>query len=124
MVQLGTKLRITDNTGARLARVIGIPGSSKKRFAHVGEIVRVSIIKAIPRGVVEEHSKEFAVIIRTKKETRREDGSYIRFDDNAAVVVKAKDDKMPKGTRIFGPCARELKDLGYDKIISLSPEVL
>jgi large subunit ribosomal protein L14 len=124
MVQVGTRLRITDNTGARLARVIGIPGSSKKRFARVGDVVRVSVMKAIPRGIVEEHSKEFAVVARTKKEYRRPDGSYVRFDDNAAVIIQDRDNKLPKGTRIFGPVARELKELGYDKIISLSPEVL
>lgn len=124
MVQVGTRVRITDNTGARLARIVGIPGSSKKRFARVGDVVLVSIMKAIPHGVVEAHSKEFAVIARTKKEFRRPDGSYIRFDDNAAVIIQERDNKEPKGTRIFGPCARELKDLGYDRIISLAPEVL
>ncbi len=124
MVQVGTRLRITDNTGARLARIIGIPGSSKKRFARVGDIVRVSIMKAIPRGVVETHSKEFAVVARTRKEFRRPDGSYIRFDDNAGVIIQDRDNRIPKGTRIFGPVARELKENGYDKIISLAPEVL
>lgn len=124
MIIIGTRIKITDNTGARLGRVIGVPGSSRKRVARLGDIVRVSVIKANPYGVVEEHSKEIAVVARTKKEFRRKDGSYIRFDDNAGVILQGPDSKLPKGTRIFGPIARELKDRGYDKIVSLAPEVL
>lgn len=124
MIRIGTKLKITDNTGGRIARVIGVPGSSRKRVAKVGDIVRVSIIKANPFGMVEAHGKELVVVVRTRKEFRRKDGSYIRFDDNAGVVLSGPDSKVLKGTRIFGPVARELKDRGYDKIVSLAPEVL
>ncbi|MBN2100880.1 50S ribosomal protein L14 [Candidatus Dojkabacteria bacterium] len=124
MIQKGTVLKITDNTGARRAMVIGIPGSSSRRFASIGDVVRVTIVKAIPKGLSEEHSKEVAVIVRVSKEFRRKDGSYVRFDDNAGVILQSPGSKLPKGTRIFGPVARELKELGYDKIISLAPEVL
>ncbi|MEA3357453.1 MAG: 50S ribosomal protein L14 [Patescibacteria group bacterium] len=124
MILVSTRVKIADNTGAKIGMVIGIPGSSKRRFAGIGEVVSVTVKKAAPAGVVAEHSKELAVIVRTKKECRRKDGSYIRFDDNAAVVLESSGSKKPKGTRIFGPVARELKDLGYDKIISLAPEVL
>lgn len=124
MVHKGTKLKIADNTGARFARVVGMPGRSNSRTAKVGDLVRVSIIKAIPHGLVEAHSLEFAVVVRTRKEHRRDDGTYVRFDDNAAVLLQGPESKEIKGTRIFGPVARELKELGYDKIISLSPEVL
>jgi large subunit ribosomal protein L14 len=124
MIKIGARLKITDNTGGRIGRVIGVPGSSRKRVAKVGDIVRISVIKANPYGMVEEHGKEIAVLVRTRKEYRRKDGSYIRFDDNAAVVLQSSDSKLPKGTRIFGPVARELKERGYDKIVSLAPEVL
>ncbi len=124
MIQLGSKLKVTDNTGARVARVIGIPGSSDRRFASLGDIVRVSVIKAIPHGTVEEHSMEFGIIVRTRKEFRRKDGSYIRFDDNALVIIENPDSKSIKGSRVFGPVAREVKEVGFDKIISLAPEVL
>lgn len=124
MTQVGTRIKIADNTSAKIAMIIGIPGGSKRRFARIGDVVRVTIKKAVPHGVVEEHSKEMAVIVRTKKEFGRKDGSHIRFDDNAGVILLSPDSKLPKGTRIFGPIARELKELGYDKIISLAPEVL
>lgn len=124
MVQLNSKIKITDNTGAREALVFGIPGSSKRRFASIGDVVRVAVTKAIPHGLVESHSKELAVIVRVRKEYRRKDGSYIRFDDNAGVILQSPGSKLPKATRIFGPIARELKELKYDKIVSLAPEVL
>lgn len=124
MIQVGTELTIADNTGARIAKVIGIPGGTGRKFAYVGDVVRVTVIKAIPHGMVSEHSKESVVIVRTKKEYRRKDGSYIRFDDNAAIVLQNPESRLPKGTRIFGPVVRELKDNKFDKIISLAPEVL
>lgn len=124
MIRIGTRVKVTDNTGGRLARVIGVPGSSRERVAKVGDILRVSIMKANPYGLVKEHGKEIAVVVRTKKECRRKDGSYIRFDDNSVVVLQGTGSKLPKGTRIFGPIARELKEKGFDKIVSLAPEVL
>lgn len=124
MVQMGTRVKITDNTGARTAMVIGIPGGTRKLRAGLGERVTVTVKKALPHGLVEEHSVQSVVIVRLRKEFRRKDGSYIRFDDNAAVVLDSPESKLPKGSRVFGPVSRELKDLGYDKIISLAPEVL
>lgn len=122
MVQRESKLKVTDNSGGKIAKVIGIPGASKKRWARVGEIVTVSIVQAAPNAAIEAHEVHKAVIVRTRKEKRRVGGSYIRFDDNACVLIDAK--KAPKGSRVFGPVARELKDAGFDKIISLAPEVL
>jgi len=124
MTQVGTRIKITDNTSAKVAMIIGIPGGSGRKFARIGDVVRVTIKKALPHGMVEEHSKEMAVIVRTRKEFKRKDGSHVRFDDNAGVILEDLGSKLPKGTRIFGPVARELKELGYDKIISLAPEVL
>lgn len=124
MVQVGTRVRITDNTGARIAMVIGIPGGTRKRRAGIGERVVVTVKKAVPHGLVAEHSVQHVVVVRLKKEFRRKDGSYIRFDDNAAVILDNAGSKVPKGSRVFGPIGRELKELGYDKIISLAPEVL
>lgn len=124
MVHIGTRLKITDNTGARVAMVIGIPGGTRKRSAGIGERVTVTVKKAMPHGLVEEHSIQSVVVVRQKKEYRRRDGSFIRFDDNAAVVLDSKESKLPKGSRVFGPIARELKELGFDKIVSLAPEVL
>ena len=124
MIRIGSRVKITDNTGGRIGKEIGIPGSSRKRVAKLGDIVRVSVTRANPMGLVKEHGKERAVIARTRKEYRRRDGSYIRFDDNAAVILTGDEGKLPVGTRIFGPVARELKERGYDKIISLAPEVL
>lgn len=124
MVQRLTLLKVADNSGAKLVKIIGIPGFSKRKFVRVGEVVVVSVQQAIPHGMVKQHQVEKAVIVRTKKEFRRKDGTYIRFDDNAAVLLEGTGKKTPKGTRIFGPIARELKDAGFDKIISLAPEVL
>jgi large subunit ribosomal protein L14 len=122
MIQLRTMLNIADNSGAKLAQCIKVLGGSKRRYAGLGDIVIVTIKQAAPRGTVKAHAVERAVVVRTKKETGRKDGSYIRFDENAIVIV-AKDNQ-PKGTRVFGPVARELREKGFQKIISLAPEVL
>ncbi|MGI5897741.1 MAG: 50S ribosomal protein L14 [Candidatus Dojkabacteria bacterium] len=123
MVQKETILTVADNSGAREAKVIGIPGASNRRYAGIGDVVTVSIQKSIPHAGVKDHEMHKAVIVRTNKEHRRKDGSYIRFDDNAVVLIDMKN-KTPKGSRIFGPVARELKERGFDKIVSLAPEVL
>jgi len=124
MIQLRSILRSADNTGAKKLRVILVHGGSKKRFGRIGDLVTVSIIQAVPAGMVKKGEVVKAVIVRTKKELRRKDGSYIRFDDNAAVILPDLKKKDPKGTRIFGPVARELKERGYKKIVSLAQEVL
>lgn len=121
MIQKGTVLKVADNSGAKLLKCIGIPGYSKKRFATMGEVVTCSVKGAIPTGNVKDHQIVRAVMVRTRKEKRRKDGSYIRFDDNAAVIIDKE--KNPKGSRIFGPVARELREKGFMKIISLAPEV-
>lgn len=121
MVQRETNLVVADNSGAKEMRVIAIVGSTGKRFAFLGDLVRCAVKKAIPGGTVKKKDVVTAVIVRTAKETRREDGSYIRFGDNAAVIIK---DGEPVATRIFGPVGRELRSRGYSKIISLAPEVL
>ena len=123
MVQTESNLIIADNSGAKIAKVIGIPGFSSRDFAGIGDIVNVAVQKAVPHSGVKRHEVQTAVIVRTHKETRRKDGSYVRFDDNAAVIIDPKK-KTPIGTRIFGPVARELKEKGFDKIVSLAPEVL
>lgn len=122
MIQVGTVLKSADNSGAKNLNVVGIPGFSRRRFAVLGDIVTCSIRGTTGIGTaVKDHEVVKAVIIRVRKERRRVDGTYIRFDDNAAVVVdKAKN---PRATRIFGPVARELRDLGFNKIVSLAPEV-
>ena len=120
MIPVGAALKPADNSGAKKLKVIGIPGSNKK-FAKVGDTVTVVISGAASDGGVKDHSVRKAVIVRCKKETRRKDGSYVRFDDNAAVVVD--NDKNMVGTRVFGPVAREIRDLGYLKIASLAKEV-
>ncbi|MCL1826491.1 MAG: 50S ribosomal protein L14 [Candidatus Cloacimonetes bacterium] len=122
MIQVQTVLNIADNSGARRAMCIKVLGGSKRKYASVGDIIVVAIKAASPGGKVKKGTVERAVIVRTSKEIRRPDGSYIRFQDNAAVVI---DDRYePKGTRIFGPVARELREHGYTKILSLAPEVL
>jgi large subunit ribosomal protein L14 len=115
-------LNIADNSGAKLAQCIKVLGGSRRRYAGLGDIVIVAIKQAAPRGTVKTHAVERAVVVRSRKETKRKDGSYIRFDENAVVII-AKDDQ-PKGTRVFGPVARELREKGFQKIISLAPEVL
>ena len=122
MIQQQTRLKVADNTGAKEVMCIRVIGGSKKRYAAVGDEIIGSVKKATPGGVVKKGDVVKAVVVRTVKESRRSDGSYIRFDENAAVIVK--DDKNPRGTRIFGPVARELRDKDYMKILSLAPEVL
>jgi large subunit ribosomal protein L14 len=122
MIQKETKLVIADNSGAKEAKVIHIVGSTGKRIARVGDLVKIAVKKAIPHAGVKKGTVQTAVIVRSCKEVRRADASYIRFDDNAAVIVD-KDGK-PVGTRIFGPIARELRARGFTKILSLAPEVL
>lgn len=122
MLRERTMVEIADNSGAKKAMVITISGSTKKRYARLGDLVKIAVKKAIPGGTVKKSDMYDAVIVRTRKEVRRSDGSYIRFDDNAVVLLDKE--KQPIGTRIFGPIARELKAGGHTKIISLAPEVL
>jgi large subunit ribosomal protein L14 len=122
MIQEETNLVVADNSGAKKIRCIRVLGGSDRRYAGVGDLIVVSVKSAIPGGNVKKGEVSKAVIVRTKKETRRKDGSYIRFDENAAVLVNAENE--PRGTRIFGPVARELREKQFMKIISLAPEVL
>jgi large subunit ribosomal protein L14 len=122
MIQKQTMLEVADNSGAKRLMVIEIRAGTKSRFARVGDVVKAAVKRAIPAGTVKKSDVVEAVIIRTRKEFRRPDGSYIRFDDNAAVIIDK--DLQPVGTRIFGPVARELRGKGFTKIISLAPEVL
>jgi large subunit ribosomal protein L14 len=124
MLQLRTTITPADNSGAKKLRLIMVHGGSWRRFGFVGDIITASVIKADAHGQVKEGEVVKAVIVRTKKETRRKDGSYIRFDDNAAVLIDTIKNKAPRGTRIFGPIAREVKEAGFAKIASLAPEVL
>ncbi len=123
MLQHRSMIQVADNTGAKKLQVIRVLGGYKKRYARIGDIVTAVIKEAVPHSSVKKSDIVHAVIVRTKKETRRKDGSYIRFDENAAVIVN-RETKEPKGTRIFGPVARELRGEGFQKIISLAPEVL
>ncbi len=122
MIQPQSRLRVADNTGAREIMCIRILGGGRKRFAGVGDLIKASVKTAMPTGAVKKGEVVTAVIVRTAKEYRRADGSYIRFDDNAAVILSAGNN--PRGTRIFGPVARELRDKSFMKIVSLAPEVL
>lgn len=122
MIQEYSRLAVADNTGAKSVMCIRVLGGSKKRYGRVGDVIVVAIKSAIPGGTVKKGEVARAVIVRTKKETRRADGSYIRFDENAAVLIN--DQREPRGTRIFGPVARELREKQYMKIVSLAPEVL
>ncbi len=122
MVQQQSILKVADNTGAKEIMVIRCLGGSYRKYAKVGDIIVASVKTATPGGVVKKGEVVKAVVVRTKKPTRRADGSYIRFDENAAVIIK--EDGTPKGTRIFGPIARELREKNYMKILSLAPEVL
>jgi large subunit ribosomal protein L14 len=121
MIQAESKLKVADNTGAKVIECFKVLGGSRRRYASVGDIIVASVKTAEPRGTVKKGDKVRAVIVRQRKAIKRKDGSYIRFDENAAVIV---DGKEPKGTRIFGPIAREIRDKGFSKIISLAPEVL
>ncbi len=116
-------LKVADNTGAKKIQCIKVLRGYKRRYGGVGDIITVSVKEAVPHSMVKKGEVLHAVIVRTHKETRRPDGSYVRFDDNAAVIIDSKN-KEPKGTRIFGPVARELRNRGFTKIISLAPEVL
>ena len=121
MVQMQSYLKVADNTGAKEIMCIRVLGGSRKRYAGIGDVIVASVKKAAPNGQVKKGDVVKAVVVRSKQGLRREDGSYIRFDENAAVIIR--DDKNPRGTRIFGPVARELRDNGYLKIVSLAPEV-
>ena len=123
MIQHRSMLTVADNTGAKTLQCIRVLGGYKKRYAQIGDIITCAVKKAEPRGTVKKSDVVHAVIVRQRKEMRRKDGTYIRFDENAAVIVDKKN-KEPKGTRIFGPIARELRAQGFQKIISLAPEVL
>ena len=122
MVQQETRLKVADNSGARELLVIRVRGGSKVKFGNIGDVVVGTVKKATPNGTVKKGKVVKAVIVRTVKGVRRDDGSYIKFDDNACVIIK--DDKSPVGTRVFGPVAREIRDKGYMKIVSLAKEVL
>ena len=122
MIQQESYLKVADNTGAKEIKTIRVLGGSRRKFGNIGDIIVASVRKAAPGGTVKKGEVVKAVIVRSAKGVRRPDGSYVRFDENAAVIIK--DDKNPRGTRIFGPVARELRDKDYMKILSLAPEVL
>ena len=122
MVQQETRLKVADNTGAKEVLCIKVLGGTGRKYARLGDEIIVTVKKAIPGGVVKKGEVSTAVVVRTKKEVRRKDGSYIRFDENAAVLINNQ--KEPKGTRVFGPVARELREKRYMKILSLAPEVI
>ena len=122
MIQQETRLKVADNTGAKEVLCIKVLGGTGRRYASIGDVIVVTVKSAIPNGMVKKSEVTRAVVVRTRKEIRRKDGSYIRFDDNAAVLLTAQGE--PKGTRIFGPVARELRECGFMKIISMAPEVL
>ena len=122
MIQSESYLKVADNTGAKEIHCIRVLGGSKRKYGNIGDIIVASVRKANPGGTVKKGDVVKAVIVRTKRGVRREDGSYVRFDENAAVIIK--EDKNPKGTRIFGPVARELRDKDFMKILSLAPEVI
>ena len=122
MIQPQTRLNVADNTGAKEIMCFRVLGGTRRRYARIGDVIVASVKKASPGGVVKKGDVVKAVVVRMKSKTRRADGSYIGFDENSAVIIK--EDKTPKGTRIFGPVARELRDKGYLKISSLAPEVL
>jgi large subunit ribosomal protein L14 len=123
MIQHETRLKVADNTGAREILVIHVLGGSRRKFGHIGDVVVATVKSATPQSSIKKSEIVKAVIVRTSKEWRRKDGSSIRFDDNAAVILDT-DGENPKGSRIFGPVARELREKGYMKIVSLAPEVL
>lgn len=124
MIQLRSVLDVADNSGAKKIRVIQVYGGSRRRFGYVGDLVIASVISSDPKGTVKKGEKVRAVVVRTRKEKRRASGEYIRFDNNAAVIVESRKSANPIGTRVFGPIAREVKDKGFNKIASLAPEVL
>jgi large subunit ribosomal protein L14 len=122
MIQVQTRLKVADNTGAKEVMCIKVLGGSKRRYARLGDIIVVSVKEAAPRGVVKKKSVQRAVVVRQTKEVGRVDGTYVRFDENAVVIIGK--DNVPKGTRVFGPVARELREKGFYKIISLAPDVI
>ena len=122
MIQMESYLKVADNTGAKEIHCIRVLGGSKRKFGNIGDVIVASVRKAAPGGTVKKGEVVKAVIIRTKRGVRREDGTYVRFDENAAVIIK--EDRNPRGTRIFGPVARELRERDYMKILSLAPEVI
>ena len=122
MIQQESYLKVADNTGAKEIKCIRVLGGSKRKFGNIGDVIVASVRKAQPGGTVKKGEVVKAVIVRSKRGVRREDGTYVRFDENAAVLIK--EDKNPRGTRIFGPVARELRDKDYMKILSLAPEVI
>ena len=124
MIQMQSYLKVADNTGAKELMCIRVLGGTRRRYANIGDVVVASVKKASPGGIVKKGDVVRAVVVRSVRGLRRADGSYIKFDENAAVILKDKEDKNPKGTRIFGPIARELRDKEYTKILSLAPEVL
>ena len=122
MIQMESYLKVADNTGAKEIHCIRVLGGSKRKYGNIGDVIVASVRKAAPGGTVKKGDVVKAVIVRTKRGVRREDGTYVRFDENAAVIIK--EDKNPKGTRIFGPVARELREKDFMKILSLAPEVI
>jgi len=122
MIQQETYLKVADNTGAKEIKCIRVLGGSKRKYGNIGDVIVPSVRKAVPGGAVKKGEVDKAVIVRSAKGVRRSDGTYVRFDENAAVLIK--DDRNPRGTRIFGPVARELRDKEYMKILSLAPEVI
>ena len=122
MIQMESYLKVADNTGAKEIHTIRVLGGSKRKYGNIGDIIVASVRKAAPGGTVKKGDVVKAVIVRTKRGVRREDGTYVRFDENAAVIIK--EDKNPRGTRIFGPVARELREREFMKILSLAPEVI
>ena len=122
MIQQESYLKVADNTGAKEIHCIRVLGGSRRKFGNIGDVIVASVRKATPGGTVKKGDVVKAVIVRTKRGIRREDGTYVRFDENAAVIIK--EDRTPRGTRIFGPVARELRDREYMKILSLAPEVI
>ena len=122
MIQMQSYLKVADNTGAKEIHCIRVLGGSKRKYGNIGDVIVASVRKAAPGGTVKKGEVVKAVIVRTKRGVRREDGTYVRFDENAAVLIK--EDKNPRGTRIFGPVARELREKDYMKILSLAPEVI
>jgi large subunit ribosomal protein L14 len=123
MLQLRSMLAVADNTGAKKVQMIGLPGKGNRKYAYIGDVIIVTVKEALPYAQVKKGEILPAIIVRTRKEKRRKDGSYIRFDDNACVILLGKDSRDPRGTRIFGPVAKEIKDLGFNRIASLAQEI-
>lgn len=124
MIQQRSMLTVADNTGAKIIQVIQVYGGSRRKFGRIGDIMHCVVKQANPHGTVKESDMVKAVLVRSRKEFRRADGSYVRFSDNAAVIIDNAKDKNPRGTRIFGPIAREIRDAGFNKIASMAPEVV